>query len=197
MIIHSFITIVSLFAYNFFTLFSSETSGIIFYASASHVPPDSIKFLVESSQPEGSSSKSIEKLGNEAYNDYEMVPGVDSAKLPRYNYKTTEDLMSESEDELPYYRSRAQNKFKRPKNLRSESDFADWDRKVEHMKRRHLLLGRPISESALDEFSRCWGRIFFSGSSKKKSAPFLKYEGLTLRRMKTMISPRCSKRWVD
>ncbi|KAI8455276.1 hypothetical protein BY996DRAFT_7043499 [Phakopsora pachyrhizi] len=63
---HLLIAVLLLLTSSFFTLFCPESYGIIFYARASHIPPDIVNIFEESSHPESSSGKVVENLGNYA-----------------------------------------------------------------------------------------------------------------------------------
>ncbi|KAI8449271.1 hypothetical protein BY996DRAFT_129530 [Phakopsora pachyrhizi] len=75
MLNHPIITVLLLLSSSFFTLFCPESYGIIFYARASHIPPDIVRNFAESSHPEGSSGKVIGNYADVKELQYENPRG--------------------------------------------------------------------------------------------------------------------------
>ncbi|CAH7689618.1 expressed protein [Phakopsora pachyrhizi] len=117
MINHSCIPVLLLLASSFFTLFYPEKSGIILYASASHIPPDTIKIFAESSHPEGPGDKVIENLGNYDHNEIEMLPSDSFEKRPR-DESMSDDSSSKPENEERSKRSRYMEKKRLRERMR-------------------------------------------------------------------------------
>ncbi|CAH7670508.1 expressed protein [Phakopsora pachyrhizi] len=93
---HLLIAVLLLLTSSFFTLFCPESYGIIFYASASHIPPDIVNIFEESSHPESSSGKVIDNLGNYADSKDEVVPSENTKKRPRDESSISVDSNSKS-----------------------------------------------------------------------------------------------------